>query len=394
MLNPGTHLCPCCGQTSTDFYYSSGITGQALLQLIWNQKMNTYVLEDEDRNPFLLRNQFSITPESLPQLSIEAAPAGSRNYVTYHWCCPHCNNRFLTPLIHQVPGYVIAVMGNRKAGKTSWLGALSTTALYPLSWLNYPYKLHLEIHTSSRAPIQATPNENTTNMFDINDSNNDTGVNNTNYLHIIHNETGHTVALVYLLDYSGESFNDLNTNTAASRLLKGSAGINYTGVDALVLVEPADTDAKYINQLRQITGIEKIPIAHMRTFGDKLLEQECQKGQDPQYSPLFTEKTFPVTVYTDHTTEHPRIVARHFTPDAIAQRMHLQNHIAHRSELGMFLDNKYRDHSRHFLVQSCVSIPVGNGEQANDYSKQFNTADPLLWLLHELKLFPLILNGG
>ena len=401
MLNPGTHLCAQCGHTFTGFYYHSGVISGKPAELTWDPGTKRFTLRPSDPNDstvFFLQNPENITTEDFPPETLYALVNTNTKSTEFYRCCKHCGARLKSNWIGLVPGYVIVIMGVPGAGKTSWLGSIATNAMNPLLALDYPYTLDHNNPTGRTEGIAATEITNSDSS-------------NTNYIQVRHKETGEVVALVYLLDYSGESFlpnwylNNPQDSADPARkaeyievvkhLLKGTCGDGYTGLDALMILEsavPTNGSSDLTQDLRIVKGIEspEFPIAYIATHADKLIEQEAVCAQQENRAPIITEKTFPATAYTNETT---RALSRHFTPNALADRFHIQHHIAKyvlpKQNLGGQVEQRFLDKTQCFMVKSCVYIEE---TRKNDYTKQFNTVDPLVWILHQLKLFPLKLE--
>lgn len=393
MIKPGINLCNRCGRTSTGLFYASVEDPSRLWVLDWDSRDRTFCLRPREQDPSvsdipLLTDAESIRQDNFPPNPLMARMGYSEQSRIFYRCCPECREPFDTDLIGKVPGYVIAVMGITSAGKTSLLGALSNPeTLIPLNLQDYPFILKPTRFIGNAEKIEATlPGR--------------TG--NTNYFSIIDKETKQTAALVYLLDYGGELYKSqsLFSDSPVRNLLKALAGEGYPGIDALIVVDRAvdegaeadpseDSDnsrsadlARTLDQIHVQDG-RPFPIAHVITCGDKLLAQELRKTLSPDAIPALTEKTFPATVYTQETI---RSLKRHFAPEAIRDRFLLHQSFYNRGQLGNHLEGYFGRNTRHFLVQSCTPNP---GAPGNDYRTQFNVADPLIWLLNELEIFPL-----
>jgi len=396
MIKPGTQICNICGRTSAGLFYGTGESAERVARLIWDPNAKVFSLvpaKEGDKTFFTLQDPDSIHQnEHLPS-SINARIGSAANHTALKRCCPHCGTPFTCDLIGLVPCYIIAVMGAPNAGKTSYLGALATAALGPVSQQKkYPYCiLPVEIaHTVEG--IGATP-------LGASESN------KTNFFQIIDKESKEVAALVYLLDYGGELYSKKYSekDTPVNRFLFADCGKGYTGIDALIVIEPSVSTEKMraasenlLPILSNIRGAEgqDYPIAHVMTFGDHLILQESRKPLNDPEPPLLTAKTFPATVYTKDAAQS---LVRHFTPEAIADRFHLQQFIArkilHDKPLGLQLAYYHGNQTRHFIVRSCDQVVSDIAH--NDYTKQFNVVDPFIWLLRELKLFPLgSENGG
>lgn len=398
MIEPGINLCNRCGKTSTGFYYCSDDSSSTIWELDWDNQNQKLQLKARDGDPFPKDFPQQIDPniidlDNFPPYTIEAPMSYDSSQIhTYTRCCPKCGKAFDNDWIGKVPGYVIAVMGTIHAGKTSWLDALSTTALAPVNAQSYSHWIIPAHFTGSEQAIVATmPGS----------------IGGTNYFRIVDKQTRETAALVYLLDFAGELYRsqEVNPTTPLGRLLMGRAGEGYSGIDGLVLIEPAKScyldseaclqilaDAADLTaSLSKVHGTDNIPIAHVLTFGDKFLAEEMRKPLTPDSIHRITKATFPSTAYTDATY---RSLKRHFTPEAIHNRFLLHQTFHDLGENSPHLETLFQHNTCHFLVQSCSSVKASNNDLVNNYTTQFNVVDPLIWLLHNLLIFPPSLNHG
>lgn len=393
MISPGTNICNICGYTSQEAFYRDGRQPHGVL-LKWDCDRSQYYVEPYSNNGsaaemmVTLKDAHLIDPENFPPDTITAYFGTDPAPSILVRSCPRCHNH--TEFYHfmgRVPVYVITVIGESSAGKSAWLGALATSALGPLNRQNFPYAVK-PAHSVSRIGVGAATQIGTPG--------------HTNFFHIEDKRTDETVALVYMLDYAGELYDgkEITAETPLGRVLLGLSGEGYTGPDAAVLIEPAVEDElntndggetrnldKNLGKIRHSLG--KCPIAYIRTFADLMLKKEMEQFMRKGEIPLFTEKTFPATVYTDKTMSN---LARYYTTEELVNRMLLQHHITQTpGDHGGVLYTLYTSNEiGRFLVQSCT--PKDGNRNLNDYSRQFNVADPLIWLLNRLKLFPL--TGG
>ena len=401
MIKPGTNLCRVCGKTSHIHFYRSGEEGQGA-QLVWDSETNAFVLKhyvrDRTTTSTATKHFSLVDPEKYhlgdpPPNRVSAIIDTNLTPVTLYRSCPHCwNHEIFPPDMGKIPCFVVAVIGAVSAGKTAWLGAL-TNALDALSEQKYPYKIEpWKLQGDTEAARSTNGYEN----------------GNTNYFSIINRRTNKHEAILYLLDYAGELYTgqNISPDTPLGRILLGEAGEGYPGLDGAVFIEPAVRDPlnrnqagaddviQVIGELREI--LRKIPIARVCTFADKLIEFESKYST--RTIPLLSEKTFPRTVYSNESNKQ---LISYYTPDAIIRRIHLQDYIADQivndCAVGRRLNHFFgrdgfvkNEKFYSFLVQSCNHI----SDNSNDYKTQFNVADPLIWLLFKLKLFPLTLTGG
>lgn len=379
MIKPGYSLCHSCGRTSRGFYYRDN-HGGAVASLVYRD--GSYMLEAANQS-------FQIEPrnwerEAFPPEQLRARVGTAENYTTMIRCCPHCGEKVLSKHVGRVPIFVFAVIGATGSGKSSWMAALGTAALGPMKRVPYRFYVRPVLSTADEGSIGATVVGKTK------------GSDYSNYIEIVRRTTNEVVAMAYVLDFAGELYENAaaHGDSPVARILSGESGEGFERIDAAVVIEPAVPDAlnndmknneEVLRTLDAYPVLRKVPVAHILTFGDLLIQQEQSKASaDSAYIPAVRKETFPTTVYTEQTYE---VAKRHFLPERICERVQLQNYIAKKGTLGNWLESWHENvqHVGHFLVQSCRH----KGSGANDYTRQFNVADPLVWLLTELKLFPL-----
>lgn len=422
MIKPGTNLCRVCGRTSHVHYYRSGKIDEGA-QLIFDPVRKEYALQhyrgenrtkgDAQPHSFLLVDPERYADGDFPPDYVQAKIDGEQEVTTMYRSCPECDGyELFPPDMGKLACFVIAVIGAVSAGKTAWLGALNN-ALDALNKQSYPFRIEPWQLRGDTEYVKSTRGyEN----------------GNTNYFLIRDVQTEENVAMVYLLDYAGELYagQEVNPDTPVGRILLGEAGRGYPGLDGAVFIEPAVSDPlnkdrsgtdKVIGVIQNTkTILRRIPVARVCTFADKLIQQiEKMRDEDicgaEEQIPLLSRKTFPQTVYGDAGTVNARAnknLLRFYEPGTIRNRVRLQDHIARNlpdCEVGAALNAVLFGNKQygHFLVQSCEHIPpedsapagAGNKSQgSNNYRMQFNVADPLIWLLYKLKLFPLDLQEG
>ena len=262
MIEPGINLCNRCGTVSTELVYRSE-KDPSLWQLVWDPARSEFVLKprsaaDKSSNPPSLANPLDITPEDFPPSTLKVRPLyGGGDNQTYHRACSECGKIFDCDLIGKVRSYVIAVIGVTSAGKSSWVSAVSSDALTPLNLQQYPYKIFPAHFTTITGKIEATKpsTDGHTNYFIIGPNRNE------------------PAALVYLLDYGGELYQNpraSRTGEAVSNLLEAKAGKGYPGLDAVVVIERAVSDKPTnseqllgtLNLIKQHNP-DGVPIAHV-----------------------------------------------------------------------------------------------------------------------------------
>lgn len=403
MIRPGVCLCPICGCTSDRPFYAADVTADA-----------GWLKKSADQGYYVESFGSARKIYHLPDPDAPAADDGwpdevevclndsGSDRVTMRRCCPDCfsgrmdNKSVKTRFKHfvgRVPLFVVAVVGTKSAGKTAWLGALSSGAMGPLNRQNYPYKAFPskpgDVVEVSRSTIMVG----------------DKG--NSNYIEIWDKSRpdGKPVAMVLVLDAAGENYSkfaieDIFTASAAvdspvRRLFYGDGPLN-PGIDGAILIDPAVHGKTAENTVRLFHGmIEKlrtVPVAYVYTYADELIYAQKNRT-DKNKPPLLTWDTFPNTTYTG---EHFTLLKEHFHPDRIRERMVIQEEIAQTVQMpGYEYILMNCDNCHGFIVRSCKPIPAADGREAeNDYTEQFNVADPLLWMLAKLRLFPMRLQKG
>lgn len=403
MIEPGVCFCPVCGYTSREPFYAADLTEHAA----WLRRdpQQGYYMEAYGNPRKIYHLQDPLAPDrdgGMPDAVWVYLNGEKASPTELRRCCPDCFNgaadgasvrSHFKRFVGRVPVRVVALIGAPSAGKTAFLGALGSGALIPLNRQSYPYRLVLSkpnsvIQTSRRtAAIGDQGNSNFIEIWEKNST-----------------DKEFPAAMVLLLDIGGENFKNLEyedlydaparKDTPLSRLLYGDGRFN-PGIDGAILVEPAvstgpDTSIEAIaKELNQALNLG--PLAFVYTCADKLIAAEAKRTERTA-PPLLTQDTFPNTTYTD---EHISLLARHFLPERIRERIVIQEEIASRVKRPgyKFVGELCRTEYRGFLVCSCRPY-LEDGEEKNDYTQQFNVADPIIWMLNQLKLFPIRVNGG
>lgn len=415
MIKPGTNLCRVCGWTSDVHFYRSGAIGEGA-KLEWDPDKKEFALHPyrgKYRKDLTvpLRSFRLVEPERYvddryPPDHVLAYIDDEQEPTLMSRCCPECDGiEVFPPDMGRLPCFIIAVIGAVSAGKTAWLGAL-TNALDALLKQSYPYRIEPWVRRDREQYAKST---------------HDYESGNTNYFLIKNAKTGENVAMVYLLDYAGELYKNqqINPGTPLGRILLGQAGKGYPGLDAAVFIEPAVDDRlnkdregteevlRVISRLKLV--LKEIPVARVCTFADKLIDKVSEEegcGITTQI-PRLSRKTFRQPVYENAASKNAETnkkLRQFYEPEAVVKRIRLQDYIASNLDdcvVGSCLNEVlYNNKSYgHFLVQSCEHIESTDSEEdeegRNDYRMQFNVADPLIWLLYKLRLFPLeLMEGG
>lgn len=410
MIDAGFNLCRKCGKLSNTHepFYRDNIANLSAW-MKWSEKQNEYILESPNSSTSLhlleadqyTRGQFP--PDTITAEQDDPSAGIARNVVSMSRCCPECKEvNIFDSSVGKLPAFVALLIGPKGSGKSSWLGAVSH-ALGALNTADYPYKIEFHAAHDTLEQIKST----------IGDD-----IGNTTFLHIVEKESNKHVAMLYLLDYSGESFEHrIDPQSPLGRILYCTQA-NIP--DCAIFVEPAVERnltskgvCERITELRDF--LSQIPVAMICSCADELIVLEGnrvnaaknrrlhateERGMEAElpYIPQLTANTFPRTVHSEVT--YKQLAEDYYAPVDIVQRIRFQDYIASRAceqrpilqQLQTVLPEN-SDLFYRFMVQSCKPMTDSEGTEQNDYTRQFNTVDPLIWLLHKLKLFPLTLRG-
>ena len=415
-VNPGVCFCPTCGCSSTEPFYAADVTSDAG----WLRKTDQgYYLEAHgDRSqiyhlesPFAPDQQDGMPDSVFVYLEGESSPPSELRR-----CCPHCfegrsNMAGTSRKTHfghyngRVPIFVVLLIGPPSTGKSAYLGALGSGALDPLNLLDYPYQV-----TLARTNRLVEISKRTTEYGDKG---------NSNYLEIRERNRSDEelpAAIVMLLDAGGEHLENFaiteafdsapELDTPLRRIIRGDGTPHYTGIHGAILVSPAvdtrndksssETNANSVTTTGIAVGLSsvlrRIPVAFVYSCGDMLISEE-ERRPDKDRAPLLTRDTFPNAA---HTAEYFLLRSKHFEPDRIQERWMIQEEIARSVRCPDYsrIYSRFQKFIRGFIVRSCESIPGENGTTNDNYTHQFNVADPIVWLLTQLKLFPFEPRGG
>lgn len=379
MLKTGTMICPVCGQIFHEVYYSnSNSAGGVLL------KKSTGLL---DGGSYFLEPTFSdgkqhvlelVTPQELIRQNhgipdtLELTIDGE--YAKYSRYCPKCKNR-RTPLHHgwgRVPIFVIPVVGNTTAGKSSLLHAIATTKnIGALGRAGYPFTLNPSLVTNMTADQEVTPITSTGNTQVL-------------ALQIPGGDGQSTLCHILFRDVAGELFNKRLEEHEAWNLL--SAHGEYPGPDAFLFVHSAieheNVAIDVYNQLRQhIESLSRSwPATGFVLSHVDMVNWTAYDDTDRYELPVLDKNTFKIC-----TTKRPG----YYKPGTLLPRMALEDDLVekhfdlyatHRS-----LTNTQK--SQGFLIKACEPDPA-DATQAN-YEKPINVLDPILWVLSALGLISL-----
>lgn len=403
MIEAGKSFCPHCVETHEGAYYGNASLGWGVW-LKHSRFGGKYRVEAEDfgresapASALRLLSTVTDADKGVPD-AIVIGDTGSGEEYELDRVCPVCaqkRNRYTRVLreVGKYPTFVIAMIGDTAAGKSAWLDAVAMPInTNDVNKLNYPHRLEYITRSHTEMPSVRTLKESR---------------GQTKLLEILDKETRKIVALVYLVDVGGELYRPDHQvpldpdqgprmdEKVIRHLLKGH--MQYPGADAFVFVEPAVTVKKKDNQgfsagkiygeLHQEGYINGKPLAYVLTHADKLIKQgkfRAVRGfNHTQEVPIMTDATFSLDERTSYRRED--MLSRMALEDAIVR--------AYDSPI-LDSDNAV---ARGFLVRSCDTIQneVENEqgmkvtELVENLRVSLNVMDPLLWILNQLKLFPL-----
>lgn len=432
MLNAGTSLCVYCGRTMEKAYYYNAdnslwvILGKTLLgkygvQQIWPEgferdeseeykyfKLTTGIKGSESAIKDSIEVSYTVVKDDVNGNKTET----NFNSQKFKRCCPHCCNesnaknnqsviRDIWPGMGEVPTYVIAVIGDRAVGKSSWLQALGCVKNQISVKYEYMIKT-VELESSRKVFGQSTQlfQDGKSKMLIISTRGDD----------------ARHVANVLFLDFPGEIF-DKNNRAAfeqspAYRLFTGTE--SYSGVDAVIFMDDANEDddrnvIKAYNSVAEFGLLKNKPVAYVLNKIDlrmKALQKKRNETSDAGSElmlSILTEDTF-------------KCGDQDYSKSVLLPRICLETAIA--TKLRSFVEYIISNNSRSagFLIKSAEPIKQGNSSDSkalggtdislnrsdeapdaskndegfyNDFEKPINVMDPLIWILNELDIFPI-----
>ena len=393
MIETGKSFCPHCVSVHTGAYYSN----KELDWGVWLKRSvvgNKYKVVPEDfkrstapKGTFTLKSNVKESDHGVPlQIQIQVTENKSdgtqvTKTLMMFRACPNCaeEKKVYQPILREVgkyPTFVITMIGNRSAGKSAWLDSIATNQSVDL--VNDQQYANMLEYVTPAIPAKrpaATKIESR---------------GQTKLLQIVNRVDRQVIALVYLVDVGGELFDPKHAeNETKWRLMTGSG--DYPGADAFVFVAPAVNNrhgaaltAAVHAELVQKGLIAGKPLAFVLTHADTMIQQkqfrQIPSTQFEREVPVITEDTFAL----DRPTSYAR--------EALLKRVALEHMIAKAYDSPIPVGQGHG-----FLVRSCdlreddYVDEEGNQkrEVLEDFTKSLNVMDPLLWILNQLKLFPL-----
>lgn len=411
MIEAGKTFCPYCLEVHEGAYYSNA-------NITWGVWLNRkrpggkYVIEVEDfgkdkkpQGRFVLQEGMGST-EKLPndiqvQILDEKSGQKTQQHRLYRGCpiCARDHNRFnkVNYILGRYPTFVVVMIGDRWAGKSAFLDAIATGGnTEAVNRAGYERYIQYTTPATDDGTPQATDR---------------TSRGKSKVLMVCDKQDNQVVAVVYLVDVAGEAFNPQDqegtTDEEMENLVWNLLSHNgaYPGADGMIFVASAVTKTdehgvvqtqhrvaqKIYTRLCEAGLLAEKPLAYVMTHADKLVEEGNFKMIRSQGTgdevPSMTRDTFDLTVPTSYKRKDllPRVALEH----AIVR--------PYNSAVFARMDGP----TKGFLVRSCalsqetVLRPDGKTkiEVKEDFLASRNVMDPLIWMLNQLKLFPLRERG-
>lgn len=394
MIRAGSCFCPYCGLIHKGAFYKNANKSTG----VWLRRnlMQKYELQsvaisntaaDGGRQPALRR---AVLKSPIPRSSggvprnIKVRFQGETQDIILERVCPNCaaginvaraTEREIFLDSGKYPLYIIAMVGNRSTGKTSWLKSVAYhTNIAAVDRAGYPYTLKFRTLTGKE-----DLNYKATEKF---------GRGHTTFLEVCQDQD--VIAHVLLLDLAGELYE------SDPRLVWNLIGrdTDHGGADAFVFVEPAPLNGAKTQNIRGFDSLnilkdgtargefEGKPIAFVYTHADELLRQN-QSRSIPSANPGEEVPLVMETTFRGDTS---------YTPDRLIPRVALENFIVRAYQPAVLTLNP-GENVKGFLVQSCKPVKEAHADGTvltlDDFSETINVMDPLLWTLNKLGLFPL-----
>ena len=317
--------------------------------------------------------------------------------ITFSLVCPNCSSDTITYMpkgLGNLPTYVIAVVGARTVGKSSWINSVTSEQTlaklshslpvadgklqYILTTNDYTDNLDGEVPTTAIGDMGATK---ILKIIKRDLSNNN------------HNVMPTAVANILLVDFAGEVFAKERTDAFKAEAAHFfSGGVGYNGVDGILFVtDPKDTRrqdkngnnysiANTFKRVYEETNLlNNIPFAFIINKVDLLFNEasdrilaSIENPDDIPELPLLSSTTFGAQDDNMYQAEN------------LLPRIALETHLAKKQlpSLGVVSVNT---RCAGFFVKTADFDQDNNP----DYSHSINVADPLLWLLNVLDIYPI-----
>ena len=282
----------------------------------------------------------------------------------------------------RTPIYVIAVVGGKASGKTSWLQAMAWQGNQVLmSAFRFPNAIIFEQQIVTLQTNEATKKQ-------------EQGY--TNFLTL--SKDGQDYATIILRDFAGELFDDKKIGAASDDVPLWDM-LSYPDAflffaDETEKEDPEKRERNIIGRDNTYQWLQKRCLQPRRDGGRPILgivlsHADMMSGSDDPYmrtiakprkwggmtAPYITENTF------------PRDTVESYTPENILPRIELEDMIARRCSNFVEIQRHTRWAQKSFIVKSCVPEMI-NGVEKQNYEGGINVYDPLIWVLNRLRLFP------
>lgn len=395
MIEAGKTFCPFCVRVHKDAYYSNEDCNWGVrLKRRWGK----YEIETEDFGEDTIPDgKLSLIPfdsedDTLPEMiQVKLSASDGEEELMLYRHCPICarkgQHREVNYILGKYPTFVIAMIGDRSAGKSAWLDAIATVGnTRAVNAAGYVHELDYATVAKKREKPGATKLESRgcSKILAIRDR----------------QDGGRVVAVVYLVDVAGELYDTTRKTEGAGVSKKQliwklmNRNEDYPGADAYIFVESAvekhgDDEYSADQIYADLKGplLKGNPLAYVMTHLDQLIESDNFKkvrsqGDEMEY-PVMTRDTFDLKKPTVYTKKE------------LLSRVALE-HAVVRAYEPMALDHTAGP-MKCFLVRSCSIETVKKigkdgvvmEELRENFSDSRNVMDPLIWILNQLKLFPL-----
>ena len=398
MIEAGKSFCPYCVRVHTGSYYSNPDLDWG----VWLKRSalgNNYKVDPTNFGVGDLPKSVTLIPSTEYDRSIqvevlEDEDAKRPKRMRLFRACPVCAEEKDTyrPMLREVGKYktfVVVMIGDTAAGKSAWLDSIATlNNTDHVNQGNYIHRLSYITPATEEKRPESTPasSRGQTKLLEIK------------------NRADHdrTVALVYLVDVGGELYKLKRTGDAETDRVKEMEVIwnlldsngDYPGADGFVFVAPAipkkmensvSADKIYVD-LVQKGLITNRPLAFVMTHADQLIEKNVFREVQVDNS-----HTIQVPVMSKDTFSRPTS----YKKEALRGRVAIEHAIARAYDSPVL--NTEDAPTKGFVVQSCglhldEEIQEDGTTQnvlMEDFSQNLNVMDPLIWVLNQLKIFPL-----
>ncbi len=372
MINAGTCFCHICGKTSDIAYYHSGTFGTGLVLThnpLKGYSVRPYSPKGEPIKDITMTLSGETKFSEIPgKLTVDVSSPTVNDTLTFKRACPKCKT--LTEFFPDqglLPTYIIAVVGKKATGKSSFMHSLSTLGSESMSRADYPYTIVPSTLLSDEAKMNPTP-ANT--------------IGKSTMMKIVEKATGKEIAAILLVDTAGELFEEdnptLNNYPDTRRILQNA--------DAFIFIDPSvkgeDDVIPVYNCLNENDMLEGKVVAYVMNRLDEYINSipvvDSLWADDKV--PLITEHTFPVCT-ADDSYNIKKLIPRLVLEDMIVNKVRRLPRRIRRA-------NKCSG----FIVKSCHPV-LADGKMISRFDTPINVYDPIIWILNQLNIFPIDCGG-